>query len=227
VLSVGPAYVHAQSHFREGQILYRADTVRRLETQPAAYIATKLLVYQRGESTRLEVWRVNRGRPTDTNKEIHLRNGQGTYSWIEYSDSTRAALSNFALFMSYEDEKQWQLTHPASPMSPTYRLKRVVKRMQWLGLPAERVVLTSDLTKQEAEAVVTQAMLLPLKAIFPSLRRLSGTPLQFTDSDRGWRTRFTATALLPHTLPTRLFEVEPTRKLMTMKEMTQLISDFK
>ncbi|MGY2134873.1 hypothetical protein ACW9KT_21765 [Hymenobacter sp. HD11105] len=216
----------AQSPFSQGQLIYQADTVRRLEAQPAAYVATQLLVYRQRDAVRLEVWRVNRWNPADTTKEVQLRTKTGTYTWVEYSDRERSAASNFALFMSYAEEKQAVAQQARSLLNTGYRVERVIQPVQWLGWPAQQVALRPTRHQEAPEAILTTAITLPLGAVFPFLRSLPGTPLQFTEGDRGWLTRFTAKTLRMQPLPDQLFEVEPTRQLMSMQQMLQKLSKF-
>jgi len=220
-----PFSLQAQSSFRDGLITYQADTVRRLEPHPAAYIATQLLVYRKAGATRSEVWRRNYRNPADTKKEVQVRNLAGTYTWIEYSDSTRAAYGNFALFVSYEEEKQLQQAQALAQPNGKPQVGKVVQRVQWLGLPAERIALAIR-TNEQSEAVVTKAIDLSLGALFPAVLSLPGTPLQFTDGDRGWLTQYTAKKLQPQLVSDNLFVVDPSLKVMSLTESRQMISDF-
>ena len=220
-----PFSLQAQSSFPEGLITYQADTVRRLEPHPAAYIATQLLVYRKAGTTRLEVWRSNYRKPADTMKVVQVRNGTGTYTWLEYADSTRAAAGNLALFVSYEEEKQLQQAQALAQPQGKPQVRKVVDRVQWLGLPAERIALAKS-PNEPSEAVVTKALDLPLGAVFPAVLSLPGTPLQFTDGDIGWLTRFTANKLQPQAVSDNLFVVDPSLKVVSLTESKQMISDF-
>jgi hypothetical protein len=225
LLIVLPFSLHAQSAFREGLITYHADTVRRLEPHPAAYIATHLLVYRKAGATRSEVWRRNYRNPADTKKEVQVRNLAGTYTWIEYSDSTRAAHGNFALFVSYEEEQQLQQAQALAQPKGKPPVGKVVQRVQWLGLPAERITRAVSMN-EPSEAVVTKAMDLSLGALFPAVLSLPGTPLQFTDGDRGWLIQYTAKKLQPQSVSDNLFVVDPRLKVISLTESRQMISDF-
>jgi len=225
LLPVSPLALQAQSAFVEGRITYTADTVRRLDPQPAAYIAHQLVVYRKAGATRLEVWLVNRFNPADTKKEVHVRNGTGTYTWIDYSDSTRAAAGNSALFVSYEQEQALPRAAGPSPQKRTRRPAKVLQQLPWLGLPAERIALTPD-GNRATEAVVTQAVDWPLWAIFPDVLALPGTPLQFSERGRGWLTRFTAKALTAQAVSDALFRVDPRLKVMSLAEARESISAF-
>jgi len=220
-----PFSLQAQSPFREGLITYRTDTVRRLERQPAAYIPAQLVVYRKGGSTRLEVWQVNRWNPADTQREIHVRNQEGTYTWIEYSDSLRAAHSNLVLFVRYEEEKQLQQAQALAQPEKRPQAGKILQRVQWLGLPAERIAVAKG-TNEQSEAVVTKAIDLSLGAIFPAVLSLPGTPLQFTDGERGWLIQYTAKKLHPQPVSDKLFVVDPSLKVMSLTESRQMISDF-
>ncbi len=213
--------------FHEGMLTYRADTVRRLGSGPAAYIATRMVVYQKGDLIRIEVWRVNRFNPTDTAREIHLRNQQGIYTWIESSDTKQTAVGNFALFTSYEEEKQDQIKMAITLYLKSYSVETLLQKLPWLALPAERLALKNNTTQEPLEAIVTNAITIPVGSVFSSVRNLPGTPLQFTDRERGWATRFTATALTIRPVGDRLFEVDSTRKLMNTEEIKQAIYDLK
>jgi len=225
LFTILPFSLQAQSPFREGLITYQADTVRRLEKQPAAYIATQLVVYRKAGSTRLEVWQVNRWNPADTQKEIHVRNQQGTYTWIEYSDSLRAAHSNLVLFVRYAEEKQLQQAQALAQPDKRPRLVKILQQVQWLGLPAERIALTKG-AKEQSEAVVTKALDVSLGAIFPAALSLPGTPLQFADAQRGWLTQYTAKELHPQLVSDNLFVANPSLKVISLTEMGQMVSDF-
>lgn len=161
-------------------------------------------MYRKAGATRLEVWRMNHWNPTDTKKEIQVRNLEGSYTWIEFSDSTRTAHSNFALFVSYEEEKQLQRAQALAQPDGGPQLVKVLQQVQWLGLPAGRVALTKGANKK-SEAVVTKAIDLSLGAIFPAVLSLPGTPRQFTDGDRGWLTQYTAKTLRPQSVSDQFF----------------------
>ncbi|OWP63699.1 hypothetical protein CDA63_07890 [Hymenobacter amundsenii] len=225
LLSVSPFFLQAQSLFREGEIIYQADTVRRLERHPAVYIATQLVVYRKADATRLEVWKTNYWNPADTQKEIHVRNLTGTYTWIEFSDSTFAASSKLVMFVSYEEENQLQRKQVLTRLNRRHQPKQILESVQWLGLPAERITLAKG-TDNESEAVVTKAIDLSLGSIFPSILTLSGTPLQFTNGDGSWLTHYSAKTLNSRPIPDQLFVVDPSLKVMNLTESRQMISDF-
>jgi len=184
-------------------------------------------VYRKAESTRLEVWLVNRFNPGDTQRAIHVRNLAGTYTWFEFSDSTRAAYGNLALFVSYEEEQELQQAQALAQPDRRLQPGKVLQRVQWLGLPAERIALTKS-TNEQAEAVVTKAIDLSLGALFPAVLSLPGTPLQFTDSEHGWGwlTKYTATKLAPQSVSGNLFVVDPSLKVVSLTESRQMISNF-
>lgn len=225
LLNVSPFFLQAQSLFQEGVIVYQADTVRRLERHPAVYIATQLVVYRKADATRLEVWQTNYWNPTDTQKAIHVRNLAGTYTWIEHSDSTRAASGKLTLFASYEEEKQLQQKQALTRLNKKDQQAKILERVQWLGLPAERIALAKG-TNKESEAVVTKAIDLSLGSIFPAVLTLPGTPLQFTTGDGSWLTRYTAKTLHAQPVSDQLFVVDPSLKVVTLTESRKMISDF-
>lgn len=225
LLCISPLYLRAQSAFQEGQIRYQADTVRRLEPHPAAYIATQLVVYRKAGATRLELWRVNRRNPADTQKEIQVRNLAGTYTWVDYSDRTRAARGNFALFVSYQEEQQLQQDPALARSRGGYQAANVLQQLHWLGLPAERIALAES-PRNGSEVVVTKAIDLSLEAFFPALHSLPGTALQFTYGERGWLTHYTAKALTAQPVADALFTVDPRLQVTSLAEIGQLLSDF-
>lgn len=220
------ARAQSAAPFREGILAYQADTVRRLEKSPAAYISTQLTVYQKDNLYRFEVLSVNRFNPRDTQKAVHLRNESGTYTWIEFADARRAEGTNVALFVSYEDEKKEEARRPQAVYLPGYYPEKAVQQLQWLQLPAEKTRLISSTGQQPEEVIVTKALNVPLGALFLEVRALAGTPLQFTENRGGWMMRFTSTALTAQSLPKQVFEVPPTRKRLTMAEMMQSLADF-
>jgi hypothetical protein len=220
------ARAQSPAPFQEGTLTYQADTVRRLEKTPAVYISKQLVVYQKDACYRFEVLSVNRLHPEDTQKVVHLRNATGIYTWIESTDAGRAEVANFALFESYEEEKQQQLRQPQPIYLPGYSSNRAVEHIKWLGHPADKRLLRSQADQKTENIVVAPALNIPLGAIFPAVRNLPGTPLQFIDKEPSWLVRYTNTAITPQTLPAQLFEVDPSRKRVTMSEAKQTLADF-
>lgn len=206
--------------------MYQADTVQRVEKTPAAYTSKQLTVYQKGHLFRFELLTSNRYNPLDTHKTVHLRNESGTYTWVEFSDATRTNDVNVVLFVSYEAEKQEQVRQPQPLYMPGYTSDRALEATKHLGLPVEKHRLRSVADQQVEELIITSALTIPLGAIFPAVRNLPGTPLQFLQQEAGWLTRFTATTLTPHPLPAQLFVVPATRRILTLAEVQKTLSEF-
>ena len=91
----------AQAVFSEGILIYRVDTIRRLESYPAAYVTTSFKLYKKGDFVRVEKQSVNKFDPMDTQRTIEIRNKEGIYTLLE----SRSTPTDYALFMSYDEEK--------------------------------------------------------------------------------------------------------------------------
>jgi len=218
----------AQSALPEGTLIYKADTIGRLEAFPAAYIVSQVVVYKKLDQLRIEIWLVNKFNKADAQKDIHIRNKQGTYMFIESSDSIMAASTNFAMFMSYEDEKLLQAERAMRGLSSSYKVDKVIQNVRWLDLPAQRAIVKGGPKNEESEMILTNAVDIPISSVFDSvLGKLPGTPLQFIVYERGWMTRLTADKLKLEKVSDTLFQVNPKRKIMSLDEMIQGISDFK
>lgn len=213
----------AQSPFHEGTLIYEGDTIKRVEAIPAAYVVSKLVVYKKADLLRIEVWRVNKFNETDFQKDIQIRNEKGIYSYVEFADSMRSAVANFAMFMSYDGEKLHQAERIMQGHTGKIEIDKVVENLRWLGLPAEKVILKGGVKDELAEMVITNAIDIPIGTIFDSLGIISGTPLQFVIDERGWRTRLTAVSLKSEIVPNTFFQIDPGRKIMSFEEMLQEI----
>lgn len=219
--------VAGQSTFQEGVLTYRADTLRRLEPTPAGYITSRMMLYKKGDLVRLEIWRVSTFGKMDTlksiQKGIEVRNKKGIYTWIEPVSNA----GNIALFISYEDEKLDRANKALNGAQTTYTIEATNEKSKLLGMPTEKVIIKSSDGAKPIEALVSTAIDAPIQLFFEPFRKLKGTPLQFSHSDYGWETRFTATAVNSERLPERLFEVDPKLKVMTLEEMYRNMADFK
>lgn len=218
----------AQSAFSEGILVYKADTIKRLEAFPASNIVSQVVVYKKLDQLRIEVWRVNKFNKADLDKDIHIRNKKGSYMFIESSDTVMAAATNFAMFMSYEDEKLHEAERIMKGYASNYKVDKVLKNIRWLNLPAQRVLVKGGPNNKESEMVFTNSLDIPIGLAFDfPVSGLPGTPLQFVIYERGWMTRLTADKLKLEKVSDILFQIDPKRKIMSLEEMIQGISDFK
>lgn len=214
----------AQTPFQEGVLRYKADTISRTQFNPPLF-PTQTIVYKKGNALRIEIWRASQRDPTAITKDIYIRNKKGTFLFVESSKPTRA-MPNIALFMSYEEEKQFKAEQALHGME-FYSVKRVLQKTTWLNLPAEKVLLKGNSNPELLEATITKAIDIPLGAFFNPVSKLPGTPLQFIVGERGWQIRLTATSLKAQHLADNLFEIGPNRKPMSMSQMEGSLSNFK
>jgi hypothetical protein len=227
-LSTGISVSNAQSVFTEGILVYRGDTIKRLEKSPAAYVVSKVTVYKKQDLLRIEILRVIPSSKRSFQKDIQIRNKQGSYTFLESSDSMMAAASNFAMFMPYEEEKRLQAERILQGYTNSYKVSKLIERIKWLDLPAERVLAKGGANHEEYEMILTTSFDIPVSQSFDyPLGGFSGTPLQFVIKERGWMTKLTATELTPTKNSDTLFEIDAARKVMSFTEMMQELSDFK
>ena len=206
----------AQTLFREGKLIYKGDTLKRLQLHPAAYIPSKLVVYQKGELLRVEFWHADRQDSSNIRKEIQIRNSKGTYTFAEFSNSVVAKEANFALFTSYETEKHYNAEAALNGIDDFYRVDRAIQKVTWLDLPAEKVLLKRANKTELTEAILTTAIDLSLKLLITPLDKLLGTPLLFTLDIRGWQIQYTAISFESQPISTTLFEIDPNFSIMTI-----------
>ncbi|MFD2572224.1 hypothetical protein ACFSUS_16395 [Spirosoma soli] len=216
----------AQSSFREGILIYKTDTIKRLEAYPAGYIPSKTVVYKKGDLFRLEIWRTNPFTPGDIQKDIYIRNEKGTYLFGESSSTIKDTTDNMAIFMTYEDEKLFK-SEQALLGVDTYTVEKVIQKVKWLNLPAKRVSLKGGEPGELLDAIVTDAIYVPIGTLFDPIRKLPGTALQFTINERGWSTRYTAISLKSEPVKDSLFQINSSYKLMNLSEMSRQIESTK
>jgi hypothetical protein len=137
----------AQTDFSEGTLIYRIDTVRRLEPHPSPYRAVEFKLYRKADLIRAETLYINMFDSTDRQRTIQIRNQKGIYSYeIKKSSShsipidtvakelsmTKDSLlklhpwliRDFALFTSYEEEKVSRSTVALQGRLTTYTAKK-------------------------------------------------------------------------------------------------------
>lgn len=220
--------VKAQSSFTEGILIYKADTLEKREASPAAYIVSQVVVYKKANDLRIEVWRVNRFDNKDFYKDIHIRNKSGIYMLVESSDSMMASLSNFAIFISYEEEKRFQNERVMQQNASHYKVSKVIENTSWFNWPAQRVLVKGGVKNEESEMILTNAIEIPVGSVFDSLLgAIPGTPLQFVFNVYGWKTRLTATDFKLEKVAETKFQVNPKFTIMGFEETLKKISDFK
>jgi hypothetical protein len=218
----------AQPAFSEGVLTYKADTVRRLEASPAGYIISQVVVYKKLDQLRIETLRVNKFNRTDIQKYIQIRNKKGIYLFLESSDSIRNAVANFAMFISYEEEKTHRANRILNGSTSNYKVDKVLKNIKWLNLPAQKLRLKGGQNEEESEIVFTNSLDIPIGLVLDSpLAALSGTPLEFVHCEHGWMTRLSADKLKLEKVSTSLFQIDPKLKIMSNEEVLQGVSDFK
>lgn len=220
--------VKAQSSFTEGILIYKADTLEKLEASPAAYIVSQVVVYKKANDLRIEVWRVNRFHNKDFHKDIHIRNKKGIYMFGESSDVMTSSLANFAIFISYEEEKHFQNVRVMQQHAGHYKVSKVVENTSWFNLPAQRVLVKGGADNEESEMIITNVVEIPVGSVFDSLLgTIPGTPLQFVFNVYGWMTRLTASDLKLEKVTDTKFQVDPKFRIMGFEEAVKEISDFK
>ena len=235
----------AQKPFDEGTLTYQGDTIKRLEKQPGSYFISRLVVYKKQDLVRIETWHINAVNHAYWRKDIQIRNKTGIYSWSESAEDTlllklamdkvpdsvksefMARFMNFAMFVPDEEAKRERAERAMQGYPNGYKLDKVIQKMRWFGLPAEKVMLSGGELNEPQEAIITHALDLPVCQAFGSLESLHGTPLQFVVQDAGWQMRLVATKLKVEKLPDSLFQTPPDRKLMSVEDMLQEMRDFK
>ncbi|WP_138992446.1 hypothetical protein [Larkinella sp. C7] len=230
----------AQAEFSEGTLIYRIDTVRRLELHPSSYLPVQFKLYKKADLIRVETQYVNMADSTDRKRMIEIRNQKGIYSVLEEKpsipiDSLVKKLSmskdsllkvfpwmnEFALFSSYEEEKISRSTAALQGRLKTYTAKKVGQKSSLLSMPTEKFVLTSLDKSDSLNIQVTQAISAPVGLFFEPLRKIAGTPLQFTDSQYGWHYRYTIESVKAQSLPDELFQIDPKLRILTDEQMLQ------
>jgi hypothetical protein len=215
--------ISAQAVFSEGILTYRIDTVRRLETHPAAYKVTQFKLYKKGDLVRVEKRSINMFDSTDRQLMIEIRNKKGIYTLLE----TRSMPIDFAQFTSYEDEKRDRSTAALKGHLKSYTVKRTGQKSVLLSMPTEKLIITSSDESDSIETQVTKSINAPVKLFFEPFRRVEDTPLQFTESQYGWLNRYTIESVTSQYLSNELFQIDPKLKVMTTEQMLKELGDFK
>ncbi len=205
----------AQAVFSEGVLVYRVDTIRRLETQPAVYTNTLFTFYKKGELLRAQRLSVNMFSPTDRRLIIEIRNKEGIYTVMESHDR----FIDVTLFTTYDEEAIMRSTVALEGRLKTYTIKNVGQKSVLLSMPTEKLIITSSDKSDPIEVQVSKAINAPVSLFFDPFKRVDGTPLQFTESQFGWLYRYTIESVTAKSLPDDLFKIDPKRKTMTMEQM--------
>jgi hypothetical protein len=213
----------AQYTLTEGTLVYRVDTVRRLERQPAAYKATQFKLYKKGDLIRVERLSINVADSTDKQLFIEIRNAKGIYTLLEM----RTMPINFAQFTTYEEEKMDRAEAALQGHLPRYTLTKTGQKAVFLNRATEKIILTRSDNSDSIDAQITKSLIAPVHLFFEPFQRLDGTPLQFTESQSGWLNRYTIESITAQSLPATLFEIDPALKVMTTKEMLKELENFK
>lgn len=213
----------AQAVFPEGVLVYRIDTVRRLETQPAMYKNTQFKLYKKGELLRVERVSVSVFDPTDMRSIIEIRNKEGIYTLMD----SPARPIDFAMFSTYEEDALMRSQAALQGRLETYTVKNVGQKAVVLSMPTEKLVVTSSDKSDPIEVRVSKAIDAPVALFFEPFKRIDGTPLQFTESQLGWLCRYTIESVTAKSLPDDLFKIDPKLKTMTMEQMLKELRDFK
>lgn len=235
----------SQAAFSEGTLIYRIDTVRRLEPQPAGYIARQFTLYKKGDLLRVETLYVNRFDSTDWQRMIQIRNRKGIYAVMEEKPSTLLdslakklamsrdsllkafpAFSEAALLTSYQEEKLSRSTAALQGRLKTYTARQVGQQSSLLSMPTRKVVVTSPGKRDSIEVQVTQAIHIPLGLFFDSLQQINGTALQFTEVMYGWLNRYTIKSVKAQPLTDELFQIDPKMRILTSEQMIQEANDL-
>jgi hypothetical protein len=213
----------AQAAFPEGVLTYRVDTIQRLESHPAAYTTTYFKLYKKGDLVRTEKQSVNKFNPIDRQRSVEIRNKEGIYALIE-SGSTP---NDYALFMSYDEEKVTRSRVALQGQLTTYATKATGEKSILLSMSTEKFIVTSSDKSDPIEVQTTKVINVPIGLFFDALRSVEGTPLQFTDSQYGWLNKYTIESIKAQSLADDLFRVDPKLKIMTTEQMLKELSDFK
>ncbi|WP_020598097.1 hypothetical protein [Spirosoma panaciterrae] len=219
----------AQTPFREGVLTYKADTIRRLESIPAAYIISKVVVFKKDDLLRIEIWRFNRLNKSVTEKLIQIWNKKGTYLFSEHSEPIWARVDKSAIFMTHEEEQQLQNKRSQFGAIKSFAVNKVSQHIKWFNLDTEKVELKGGQEYGGAlpEAIVSTSINIPMSKLFDSAFELPGTPLQFPISEYGWLIQLTATTLKQTDVPDNLFEINTSFKLKSMADICREMADFK
>lgn len=245
-LSLGvTSKIWAQASFSEGTLVYRIDTVRRLETQPSQYRATQFKLYMKADLIRAETLYINRFDSTDWQRMIEIRNQKGIYTILEEKpsipidslvkelsipkDSLLKALpwlDGFAQFISYEEEKLNRSNGALQGLLTIYTAKQTGKKSTVLSMPTEQLVLISSGKGEPMDVQITHKLNAPVGLFFEPLRKIEGTPLQFANSQYGWLYQYTIDSVNSQSLPNELFQIDPNLRILTADQIIQEVHDL-
>ncbi len=208
----------AQSTFEEGVLVYKADTLKRLDFTSAPFYVSQMRIYKKGNLIRQEVIHFNLSNSSDTIRTTQIRNAKGVYLCLE----GRSDAESMAILRSYEDERLEREDRVAKGYLKPYAIKKTGQKKQLIGISTERIIIQGvDKTKQ-IETLVSEGINVPVGLFYEPLREIKGTPLQFVDYDGGWATRYTAVAVEPRKIDAKLFEVDPKFMVVSMKQMLEM-----
>ncbi len=235
----------AQAVFSEGTLVYHIDTVRRLEPQPSQYRAVQFKLHKKADLIRVETLLINKFDSTDWQRMIEIRNQKGIYLIMEEKPSipidslakklfiTKDSLlrvlpwlNDFAQFTSYQEEKLTRSNAALQGLSKTYTVKQVGKKSSLLAMPTEHFIIISSDKREQIDVQVTQKITAPVCLFFEPLLKIKGTPLQFTESRHGWLYRYTIESVNNKSLPDKLFQIDPTLRILTNEQLLQEASDM-
>ena len=110
---------------------------------------------------------------------------------------------------------------------PTYTAKATGRGSILLSMPTEKFIITSSDKDDPVEVQTTKMLNAPIGLFFDTLRRIEGTPLQFTESQYGWLNKYTIESVKAQSLMNDLFRVDPKLEILTTEQMLKKLSDFK
>lgn len=221
IIGVLTGRLTAQSVFQERVLIYRVDTVRRLEAQPAAYIPTQMKLFKKGNLIRLERESISRFDTADKERLVDIRNRTGTYGWLESSLPT-----DYAHFLGYEEEKSIKSTAAWQEILKKYTVKKTGKKSTLLGMPTEKLTITCSDRTGSIEVLVTKKIDAPIGLYFEVLLKVKDTPLEFTNAEYGWLNRYTLVAVKSQPVSDRLFQIDPKQKVMTTEQMLKEVNNL-
>jgi hypothetical protein len=215
--------VTAQTNFSEGILVYKVDTIRRIESYPAAFVTTQFRVYKKGDFIRVEKQSVNKFNSIDKQQTVEIRNKEGIYTFTE----GRYTFNNYVLFMTYNEEMKMKSTAALRGQLDTYTVKEAGQKSVLLSMPTETFIITNLNKGISTEVQITKVINIPVRIFFDALHKVEGTPLQFTDSQYGWLNKYSIASIEAQSLPDDLFQIDSKLKVMTTEQILKELSDFK
>ncbi len=208
------AALQAQPIFKEGVLIYKADTLERLSANPNPMRVVQMKVYKKGDLARQEMILVDPINRSDTVQIVQIRNTNGIYICL--------GAEKIAVLTTYEEEKLDKANRTASGHLETYKVEKTGQEVQLLGITTERVFLKKTDNTKSLEALVSIDLESPVAVFFEPLSQVKGTPLQFSDQEQDWIIIYTAIAIKPQIVSPQLFDIDPAFMVVNMKQVQEM-----